>query len=206
MWIRGHGRNGWNKKKNEKIHNMKKVVYLDMDGVVTDFDARLRHYHSELGSLNKDERQKLVDQTYEENPRIFLQLEPIKGAVEAINTLLKIPEADLYFLSTTMWDVPEGYTDKQRWLEKSFGSAVLKKLIITQRKDLKLGDFLVEGRPRSGTEGFEGEHIHFGTADFPNWTITLEYLKNKIREELNEDLFLSLISIRTRKLNKRKKQ
>jgi 5'-nucleotidase len=105
-----------------------------------------------------------------------------------------------------MWDVPEGYSDKQRWLEKHFGSAVSKRLIITQRKDLKRGDFLVEDQPRIGAEGFEGEHIHFGTAKFPDWKITLEYLKNKIREELNEDELLARISIRTRHTNKRKKE
>lgn len=116
-----------------------------------------------------------------------------------------MPEVDLYFLSDTMWDVPEGYTDKRLWLEKHFGSAVHKRLIITERKGLKHGDFLVEVLTRHGVEGFKGEHIHFGTREFPNWTITLEYLKNKIREALNEEELLTLISIRTRKINNRKK-
>jgi 5'-nucleotidase len=185
---------------------MKKVVYLEMDGVVADFDARLKQFHPELESLNKEDQQKLVDQTCEENPRIFLQIEPIEGAVEAVNALLKMPEVETYFLSATMWDVPEGYTDKQLWLDKHFGSAVSKRLIITQRKDLKRGDFLVEDRTPEGVDGFEGEHIHFGSGEYPNWTITLEYLKNKIQVGLNEDELLSLISIRTRKSNNRKKQ
>ena len=177
-----------------------------MDSVVADFGARLRKLHPEVISMNKGDQQKLADKTCEENPRIFSQLDSVNGAVVAVNTLLKIPETELYFLSDTLWDVPEGYTDKQRWLEKHFGSAVSKRLIITQRKDLKRGDFLVEGRTRDGAEGFEGKHIHFGTAEFPNWAITLDYLKNKLKDELNEDELLARISIRTRKSNNRKKQ
>jgi 5'(3')-deoxyribonucleotidase len=173
---------------------IKKTVYLEIDGVVADFDARLRQFHPELKSLNKEDQKQLVDKTYEENPRIFSQLDPVKGAVASVNALLKMPEVDLYFLSDTMWDVPEGYTDRRLWLEKHFGSAVRKRLIITERKGLKHGDFLVEVVTRQGVEGFQGEHIHFGTREFPNWTITLEYLKNKIREVLNEEELLSFIT------------
>ncbi len=184
---------------------MKKVVYLDMDGVVADFGTRLGHFQPELKTLDINGQQKIVDKIYEENPRIFLHLDPVKGAVEAVSSLLKITEVELYFLSATMWDVPEGYSDKQLWLQKHFGSAVSKRLIITQRKDLKRGDFLVDAQTVLGAEEFEGEHIEFGTHEFPNWPVTILYLKNKIQGGLNEDELLSLISNRTRKSNNRKK-
>ena len=79
-----------------------------------------------------------------------------------------------------MWDVPESYTDKRLWLEKYFGTSIRKRLIITQRKDLNRGDFLVDDRTRHGVDEFQGEHIHFGTDEFPNRMVTLEYLKNNI--------------------------
>jgi 5'(3')-deoxyribonucleotidase len=166
---------------------MKKIVYLDMDGVVADFDALLQQIHPRMDLLGKTERQALVDKTCDENRHVFLQIEPIKGAVDAVNTLLRMTEVDLYFLSAAMWDVPESYTDKRLWLEKYFGTSVRKRLIITHRKDLNRGDFLVDDRTRHGTDKFIGEHIHFGTKEFPDWSITLDYLKNKIREAFNED-------------------
>lgn len=94
--------------------------------------------------------------------------------------LLSIPEVDLFFLSAAMWDVPESYTDKRLWLEKYFGTSIRKLLIITHRKDLNRGDFLVDDRTRYGVDEFKGEHIHFGTDEFPNWMVTLEYLKNNL--------------------------
>ena len=178
---------------------MKKIVYLDMDGVVADFNSLMRQIHTKINLLGETESQALVDKTCKENSHIFLQIEPIAGAIDAVNTLLKMPEVDLYFLTAAMWDVPESYTDKRLWLEKYFGTAVRKKLIITHRKDLNRGDFLVDDRTRHGTDKFNGEHIHFGIGEFPNWTITLQYLKNIIQGEMNENEILSLICTRTRK-------
>jgi hypothetical protein len=36
-----------------RYRKMKKVVYLDMDGVAADFDAHIRQFYTELESLNK---------------------------------------------------------------------------------------------------------------------------------------------------------
>jgi 5'-nucleotidase len=50
-------------------------------------------------------------------------------------------------------------------------------LILTHRKDLNIGDYLVDDRLRNGAGEFQGKLIHFGTDEFPNWEVTLKYLE-----------------------------
>jgi 5'(3')-deoxyribonucleotidase len=78
-----------------------------------------------------------------------------------------------------MYDIPESYTDKRLWLEKHYGDLVKKRLILTNRKDLAIGDFLIDDRLKNGSEKFTGELIHFGTKAFPDWQSVVKYLKTK---------------------------
>ncbi len=49
------------------------------------------------------------------------------------------------------------------------GNKARKKLILTHRKDLNIGDFLVDDRTKNGAGEFMGEFIQFGTDKFPDW-------------------------------------
>lgn len=158
------------------------ILYIDMDGVVASF-------HGAVGKLAPDlylgdgpdyeERSKKVDKLCRENPNIFRTLEPIEGSKEAIRELRKTFE--IYFLSTPMWAVPESYADKRIWLEEHYGGWAHKKLILTHRKDLNRGDFLIDDTRRNGVEGFQGEHIHiFTDPRFPNWSSVTNYLTAKV--------------------------
>ena len=51
-----------------------------------------------------------------------------------------------------------------------------KRLILTHRKDLLIGDYLIDDRLKNGAGEFKGELIHFGTIKFPDWKTVLEYL------------------------------
>jgi len=51
-----------------------------------------------------------------------------------------------------------------------------KRLIITHRKDLCLGDYLIDDRGKNGTSEFAGEWIQFGSEQFPGWDSVLRYL------------------------------
>ena len=49
-------------------------------------------------------------------------------------------------------------------------------MVITHRKDLCKGDYLIDDRGKNGTSEFEGEWIPFGTDRFPDWQTVLDYL------------------------------
>ena len=156
----------------------KKIVYLDMDGVVADFEGAIYTICPDLYSSDlypdMEARSDKIDNICGENRNIFRTLKPIDGAVDAVNALMD--RYDVYFLSTPMWGLPESYTDKRIWLESTFGAKVKKRLILTHRKDLMIGDYLIDDRLKHGAAEFKGEHIHFNTQRFPNWSAVVKYL------------------------------
>ena len=156
---------------------MKKILYLDMDGVIADFDHAIKVFVPDLHTADYSSTSHKVDAICEASPDIFHTLRPIDGAVESVIELFDL--FDVYFLSTPMWNVPQSFTGKRIWLETHFGELAEKRLILTHRKDLNVGHFLVDDSVRNGVDRFSGEHIHFGTEKFLTWKVTLPYLKAK---------------------------
>jgi 5'-nucleotidase len=157
----------------------KKILYLDMDGVIADFDHAIKQLSPGLETTdalpNYEEREAMVDKICADNPIIFHTLKPIDGAIEAVNKLFEI--YDVYFLSTPMWSLPSSFSGKRLWLEDHFGDLAKKRLILTHRKDLAIGHFLVDDRKKNGAGEFTGIHIHFATKEFPNWEVTFKHLE-----------------------------
>lgn len=79
-----------------------------------------------------------------------------------------------------MWLVPESFTGKRLWVEEHFGELATKRLILTHRKDLAIGDYLIDDRKANGAGEFTGVHIHFGTEHFPNWRKVREWFETEI--------------------------
>lgn len=155
-----------------------------MDGVVADFDLVVNSLDPNIEKeTDKEIRGKMVDRVAELNPDLFHNLPPISGAIIAVNKLFHY--YDIYFLSTPMWALPESMSGKRIWIERYFGDLAKKRLILTHRKDLNIGHFLVDDRLKNGASEFIGEHIHFGTPRFPNWDVTYDYLEKKARNEWN---------------------
>ena len=109
-------------------------------------------------------------------PGLFKNLQPLKDAISSVNKLLSSNKYEVYFLSTAPWNNTSAWTDKRIWLEEQFGDKINRKLILTHRKDLVKGDILIDDRPNNGAKDFEGEWIHFGSKDFPNWDSVIKYL------------------------------
>ena len=154
-------------KKNINITPTKKILYFDMDGVLADF-------HKALADRITPELAAQYGNKVDEIPGIFDDLEPMEGAIFAFQELSQ--HYDCYILSTAPWGNPEAWMHKRLWVEKYLGKSAHKRLILSHNKHLNRGHFLIDDRLANGAGQFEGEHIHFGSKDFPNWASVLEYL------------------------------
>lgn len=136
----------------------KKIVMVDMDGVVADY-------------LDAEHNTKYKD--YKEEG-FFKNLPEIKGMKVALDKLDR--KYDVFFLTTAPWSSPLAWKEKREWIEDKFGKKYKKKIIMSHRKDLVHGDYLIDDRTANGAGAFRGEFIHFGTKDFPDWKAVLKHL------------------------------
>lgn len=138
----------------------KKIVYIDMDGVLADFAKAAR-------ALPDIKHPDLV-------PGIFRNLDLIDGAENAVKKLCK--HYDCYVLTTASWNNPTAWADKLEWIKEHFGQEFNKKLIMSHHKDLLIGDYLIDDRTIRGAAEFKGKFIHFGSENFPDWKTILDFL------------------------------
>lgn len=151
---------------------MSKILYIDMDGVLVDFQ-------SGLDRVPADKRLQYADDKQDEIPGIFALMDPMPDAIESYEELSRL--FDTYILSTAPWKNASAWSDKLLWVQKHLGEVAYKRLILTHHKNLNRGHYLVDDREQHGFLEFEGEHIHFGTAEFQDWKAVVEYLRPRAR-------------------------
>jgi 5'(3')-deoxyribonucleotidase len=155
---------------------MKKVILVDMDGVLVKEPTK-EHEEEKRRKMNRKGRK---EGTHDHNlhwsdiPDIFLELEPMDGAIEAYIKLSE--DYDTYVVSTAPWDNPSAWSDKRKWIENHL-SVANKKLFLTHNKHMVVGDYLIDDRIKNGVDKFPGKHIHFGQPPFENWEKVLQYFE-----------------------------
>ncbi|WP_296636213.1 hypothetical protein [Polaribacter sp.] len=150
---------------------MNKIIYIDLDGVIADFEKGKKNHP--LGGITPyiGRPDKL--------PGIYEHLEPITDAIASVNKLLKKDNFNVFFLSTAPWDNPDAWTHKRLWIAKHFDEKLIRKrLILCHHKQLLMGDYLIDDRPFNGASEFLGKWIHFGNKKFPDWKNVLNYFDN----------------------------
>lgn len=100
---------------------------------------------------------------------------------EAVSASLKAVEYlaqrfDLQFVVGGEADGWEAMEDKRKWMEDSIGVPVWNRTVLTTRKDLLLGDYLVDAHPEeNGGDSFMGTVIRLGAPDFRDWEETITF-------------------------------
>lgn len=144
----------------------KKMIYVDMDNVLVDFQPGIDALSEEI----KKEYEGRLDEV----PGLFADLLPMPGAIEAMHLLEQY--YDVYILSTAPWKNPSAWSDKVKWVTKYLDDVCHKKLILSHHKNLNAGEYLIDDRAKNGTSEFRGEWIQFGSESYPDWEAVLKYL------------------------------
>jgi 5'(3')-deoxyribonucleotidase len=151
------------------MNSKKKILYIDMDGVLVDFPSAFPHIPNDVLEKYTNDKDNI--------PGIFSLMQPLEGAINAYEKLSQ--KYDTYIISTAPWDNPSAWSDKVIWVQKYLGSSAHKRLILSHNKNLNFGDYLIDDRPNNGASEFKGERIHFRQEPFPDWQSVLYYLTEK---------------------------
>ncbi|MEM7607799.1 MAG: hypothetical protein AAF411_20795 [Myxococcota bacterium] len=136
----------------------KSTVYIDMDGVLCEFE-RAKRQHPDV-------------EFPQSLPGFYKNLRPVRGAIDAVRELARL--ADVWILTAPSVYNPLSYTEKRLWVEKHLGFDMCHRLILSPDKSLLRGDVLVDDRADSHRQDrFEGRLILFR-----NWRDALAKVKS----------------------------
>ena len=124
-------------------------VFVDMDGVIVDFDA----FKTERG-LTGEEVKKMVG--------AYLAMPAIPGAVSAVRSLIGMG-FEVWIATKPPTGVPHAYSDKAAWIMEHLPE-LKRRIIVTHDKGLlgDSGDYLCDDRPhKANCEKFTGTLVSF---------------------------------------------
>ena len=138
----------------------KRRAFVDMDGVIVDFDA----FKNARG---------LTGEQVKCMPGAYLDMPAIPGAIAAVRSLIGMGY-EVWITTKPPTGVPYAYADKAAWVLR-YLPELKRRIIITHDKGL-LGsedDVLIDDRPhKANCQSFTGTLIHF-----ENWPDTLARLR-----------------------------
>ena len=140
-----------------------KRIFIDMDDTLCQYSKRFKEKREERPEIEFPQSQY----------GFFANLEPMPRAIEAYHKLDN--HFEVFILTAPSYKNPLCYTEKRVWVEKYLGFEICPNLIICQRKGLLKGDYLIDDHKYP----FEGQWLHFGSSEFPDWDSVLAYFFSK---------------------------
>ena len=140
------------------------IVYVDMDGVLTDFYYGFLSAAHRLGYKTKQsyswdlEDHLSIDVPYSErknivhtimnNDSFWLELKPIQGAVEGLKKLNSTSKVEVYILTAPYFSNLDCIKSKLIWIKQNLKYFNLENVIFALNKPLLRGDVLIDDRPK----------------------------------------------------------
>ena len=144
-------------------------IFIDMDGVIADFEKASDEFQRIHGKTNRPD--KWVD---------YRNLDVIEGAIEAVAKLNA--DHEVFIASTPPWLRPEVWGHKREWIGEHFPN-LKRKIILTHRKDLLIGDILIDDSRFRGQPDFQGEWFWFNKNwNNRNWEACLEWIYKEYKK------------------------
>lgn len=138
-------------------------VFVDMDGVIVDFDA----YKVQHG---------LTGEEVKRRPGAYLAMTAIPGAIAAVRSLIGMGY-EVWLATKPPTGIAHAYSDKAAWVFANLPE-LKRRIIITHDKGLlgDSGDFLCDDRPhKANCEQFKGTLLRF--VDGFHWPQALDLFR-----------------------------
>ena len=146
-------------------------IFIDMDGVIANFEEAAAA-EAALRGVPKLSR-----------PDLFVNyrhLPVIDGAIEAVAKLNA--DHEVFIASTPPWTRPEVWGHKREWIEEHF-PYLARKIILTHRKDLLIGDILIDDSRWRGQPDFQGEWYWFNKNwNNRNWEACMKWIYKEYKK------------------------
>ncbi|XP_014807939.1 PREDICTED: 5'(3')-deoxyribonucleotidase, cytosolic type isoform X2 [Calidris pugnax] len=142
-------------------------VLVDMDGVLADFEgAVLRRFVSRFPG---EPRVELADRrgfsekvaSIYESPGFFLELDPIPGALEAMQEMIRMQNTEVFICTSPLRKYEHCIVEKYKWVEKHLGPEFVDRIILTRDKTVVSADLLFDDKDtiRGAEQNPSWEHI-----------------------------------------------
>ncbi|XP_039937896.1 5'(3')-deoxyribonucleotidase, cytosolic type isoform X1 [Hirundo rustica] len=98
-----------------------------------------------------------------ESPGFFLDLDPVPGALEAVQEMLQMQDTEVFICTSPLRNYEHCVVEKYKWVEKHLGPKFVERIILTRDKTMVAADLLFDDKDTiQGTEPNPSwEHILF---------------------------------------------